>query len=312
MHCFWYYVSASCHTIKADKEQPPQLRNAEESLFRLSRNEARESHCSDSDGESVASGVGSMGSTDHVNEDDFGIPSTGETDQTFSGPASDMTWMQKLNSELTKRPEKETKTTTTNPSAQSPWTDSRAAAPTSDGSGQLFDDADLPALENQVDPYEMPVSSTADALLEVYFSTVHPSFPILDKDSLLDEYSQSSGTPQSQPSASPNFITKLQIVFAIAAVHAHLTEAKWVGHHRDHLLYLARARLKSGGTGFLNEIIDLDQVQIFGLASMYFLATSQVNRYVSFWIISYWLNIRTEHGNAPVLQFGQPKALGCI
>jgi len=221
-----------------------------------------------------------MGSTDHVNEDLFTDLTPERQDRTYAGPASGTTWMQKLTTELTKDPNREANFGGPNSAALSSSMNSRTAVPAFNEQDGQFEDVSLSALESQIDPYEMPVKPTADALLYVYLNTVHPSFPILNDDLFLNEYAQYFASSDREPSAYLAFVPKLQIVFAIAAVHAHMTEAKWVGDDRDHLLYFARARVTTRENGFPTETIDLNQVQIFGLASMYFLASHQVNRYV--------------------------------
>lgn len=218
-----------------------------------------------------------MGSTDHVNEHDFSNPTPERHNSSFAGAASDLTWMQKLNTELAQPPEEEAQPSQPKPSAR--LSNTHGSDPVSNLLTPFFEEIDLSALENQVDPFEMPIKTTADGLIRVYLDTVHLSFPILDKDTFLHEYALFS-TPRSQSSEDKTSFPKIQIVFAIAAVHAHLTGANWVGDERDHLLYFARSRIFSGETGFLSETIDLDHVQLFGLASMYFLSANQINRYV--------------------------------
>ena len=219
-----------------------------------------------------------MGSTDHVNENDFNNPAPESQDRTFAGQASDTTWMQKLTTELIKKPDKAANSSAPKPTAPSFLINNRDTASSSNELSPSLEDIGPSAIGNQIDPYEMPVKSTADALIEIYFDTVHPSFPILDEDAFLSEYAQYFANSDPQASRYQTFIPMLQITFAIAAVHAHMIEAQWVGDDRDHLLYFARARVLSGETGFLYETIHLGQVQIFGLASMYLLATHQVNR----------------------------------
>ena len=221
-----------------------------------------------------------MGSTDHVNEHDFGDPSPERHNHTFAGPASDVTWMQKLNTELTQKPRKEVKSKSRKSSAQ--ISNKSGADPVSSFLTPFLDDIDLSALENQIDPYEVPVKETADTLVRVYLKNVHPSFPMLNQETFLDEYSKFFSVSQAHSSEKISVLPKLQLIFAIAAVHAHLVEAQWAGDDRDHLLYFARSRISSGETSCLSEAIDLDQVQLSGLASIYFLSSNQINRYVPY------------------------------
>ena len=222
-----------------------------------------------------------MGSTDHVNVDNLQNSVSAEGDQPFLGQASDLQWMQRLTTDLTRksesmpRSEQEThmESAETNPTALR-HTSLDASKP-----DRYLDDMDSPFTDDQIDPYGLPIKRTTDTLIDIYFATIHPSFPVLDHNVFLDEYTQYvvSAEPRDE-SKFRTFVPVLQLVLAIGAVHAHLTHAEWAGHDRDHLLYFARARTLGSESGLFKDLVYIAQVQTIGLSAMYFLATHQVNR----------------------------------
>lgn len=271
-------------------------------------------------GESVASGVGSMGSTDHANEEDFTQGLSDRKTQAFVGQASEIRWMQRLERELTKSPTQDIDRNAMDHTDQP--VSSRDTGPPGVGNSSRYpsnnpnpypDDMDTSMIGDQLDPYDVPVKPTADALIASYFRTVHPSFPILDKAYFLDQYEDYFKTQNSESFRDRTFITTLQLVFAIGAVHAHLIEADWVGDERDHLLYFAKARILGIDTGILNDMAYLGQVQVFGLGGMYLMVTDQINRYAhSRWGLLYQLIRMTEPGISLVLPSGARSLLECI
>ena len=139
-------------------------------------------------------------------------------------------------------------------------------------------DMDSSVIGNQLDPFSLPLKSTADALVKAFFRTVHPSFPILDEARFLQQYEQISTSVATDSIKTVGFVSILQIVFAIGAVYAHVTGCDWVGDHRDHLLYFARARVLGSFSGLLSDSVSIGQVQVLGLASIYLTVTDQTNR----------------------------------
>lgn len=140
-------------------------------------------------------------------------------------------------------------------------------------------------LDIAVDPFELPPHGIARQLFDAYMSTVHDSFPVLDRADLerhLHQHYHAAG--QSSPPEPSSSVRKTQgllnLVFAIGAVYAHLQNMPWQGDARDHLLYHARAcRLVFNDTWWYTHP-DLFRLQATALLSMYYLAVGQVNRSV--------------------------------
>ena len=232
---------------------------------------------SDHAGEEQASGVGSMGSTDIANEEDFRQYGAEEQAQTFIGNASEERWLQRLERELSEsdRSENEPKLHPP-PNLAGSTGQQRRIAKTK--SFPYPEDMDTSIIGNEIDPYGLPVKSAADALVRTYFATVHPSFPLIDRALFSHQFEEYFTMSESETFKDRTFITTLQIVFAIGAVHAHRTRAEWAGDDRDHLLYFARARVLGIEMGILSDLVYHGQVQVFGLSGMYFMVTNQINR----------------------------------
>ena len=219
------------------------------------------------DGESTASGVGSMGSTDHVDYDAIQRSRPETKTPSYVGQASEVAWMQRLGRELKKEAGKE------------PWILPSIGGPSSGRQDPPWpEDMDSSVVGDQLDPFGLPIKSTADALLNTYFKTIHPAFPILDEVSFLRDYELHFASTENDPTKSGISMALLQTVFAIGAVHAHVTNSNYAGDDRDHLLYFARSRVLGTHTGLLSEQISMGQVQLMGLAAVYLIATDQTNR----------------------------------
>ena len=235
-------------------------------------------------GESTASGVGSMGSTDHANEENFTQGESDKNPQAFVGQASEIRWMQRLEKELTgvanREFDREAQQNYDVPASSKGR--ERCGNPVQAQNPTPYpEDMDTSIIGDQLDPFDVPVRSTADGLVDSYFRTVHPSFPVLDKVYFTDQYNAYFNSADPPNFKDRNFIALLQLVLAIGAVHAHLTGADWAGDDRDHLLYFAKARMLGIDTGILNDMAYLGQVQVFGLGGMYLMVTDQINRFVS-------------------------------
>lgn len=226
-------------------------------------------------GESDVSGVGSMGSTDHINLDDLMQYRSAQRVPAFVGQASETKWIERLHEELLPKQVREM--------SKSQSRDQDFARTATDGIGgkklrPYAEDMDSAVVGHQIDPFSLPVKTTADALVNTYFSTIHLSFPILNHEDFMNEYDQLYDTMDPEGFEHRTFLAMLQLVFAIAAVHAHLIQADWTGDARDHMLYFSQARVLAVDTGILNDDCYLSQVQVFGLGGMYLLVTDQLNR----------------------------------
>ena len=217
-----------------------------------------------------------MGSTDHVNYDHVELAGPDMEAAAYVGQASEMSWLQRLGRELTKSPEaaehisaKAVLSEVKNPFARRPdWR-------------PWPKDMDSSVIGTQLDPYSLPIKNTSDELVKAFFRTVQPAFPILNQNAFLQQYEQLFASPDLNAAKNGVFLALLQVVLAIGAVHAHVTDSDWAGDDRDHLLYFARARLLGTySAAILSENVSLAQVQLLGLAAVYLISTDQYNRLV--------------------------------
>jgi hypothetical protein len=131
-----------------------------------------------------------------------------------------------------------------------------------------------------IDPFYYPPRATADKLLSVYLTTVHPLFPIMWKSTLIENYDKIYGFAM-PPECLPNsHWTTLNLVFAIGQTFLTL-----VGEDGPqdvtHGEYFMRARVLGAldGTSVFSTA-ELEQVRILGLCGIYLLASHHTNRYV--------------------------------
>jgi Fungal specific transcription factor domain len=236
----------------------------------------------------VQADAGSLGSLDHVDEDVIATKSSKATG--FLGKNSDITWMQRARTQLLESSPTSAKSATVEEvTAQTvnPVLGRSSSDLLFEISTYHLDDLNTSLIGDQVDPYGLPLRATADALTNSYFTTVHPAFPIILKPLFRKQYEKffRSFFP---PDSSKRWLAMLNLIFAIGAIHAHLTKAEWQGDDRDHLQYFTRARILAfdGGAGF--EMPDLQQVQVIGLCACYLAANSQTNRFATLLRSSYY------------------------
>ena len=127
-----------------------------------------------------------------------------------------------------------------------------------------------------VDPHEMPPLETAQELFSSYITRCHPTFPVIGKKVLTGQFDKFiSGRIRDPPA---QWLAIVNLIFAVSAKYAHLVQADWKGDDRDHLIYFSRARMLAMNGDSIFQHTDLQQVQVLGLMSFYFLCTGQINR----------------------------------
>ncbi|KAI9675074.1 MAG: hypothetical protein M1817_001481 [Caeruleum heppii] len=222
----------------------------------------------------VSADVGSTGSLDRVSED----MSHEDRAATFGyyGKASDIAWIKRTmiaieryevpplgSTEVAPPPEGVTQGTT----------DDHRRKQTQDATYHM-DDLDLspPA---QADQTTMPPKPVADAFVNAYFTTTHPSFPLLSRLDFFDKYNktyEAYGHPMSR-----RWRATLNLVFAIGAKFCVLTSSECCDE-RDHQVFFARARSLSLDDGAVWHTSQIEQVQVTGLAVLYLVVTDHINR----------------------------------
>lgn len=218
---------------------------------------------------------------DHTEEDfnrDEAARATG-----FIGKASEINWLQKLSKEVNN--ECEVWSASMSNSGDDNGLPSPTLTPRPDNpndplmasANYYLDDMDIPSV-NKVDPYEVPSKEVATKLLNAYLASVHPSFPIIGISTFVSQFQVFFSQPSLRPGN--RWLAILNLIFAIAAKYAHLTDAEWKEDDNDHYVYFSRAKTLSLEDQLLHHP-DLQQLQVEGLACFYMVASGHINRFVS-------------------------------
>ncbi|KAI4248013.1 MAG: hypothetical protein LQ352_006009, partial [Teloschistes flavicans] len=230
----------------------------------------------ESGGESVASGVGSMGSTDHLNEDFFACEAGPGRIDSFLGQAAADNWVGRLQGSLE-----------ISAADEASGLDSQSAGnpvrpPSQGGSGR----PNLPErdglrnrssnLADHPNPYQLPAKSNADTFVSAYFTTVHPAFPILSRLQFFQSYEHLYSFTDPDKASSSDFAV-IHLVLAIGAIHAFATQVPWARRERYYLLKFALAKATVIHANMLSAPA-YEQVQLCGLGGLYFLMTYEINR----------------------------------
>lgn len=237
---------------------------------------------SSSEPPSRSSSVAPFEVADHT-EEDFNRDETARATG-FIGKSSEINWLQKLSGEVNQECEGDPPIETDiadNTGLPSPSLTPRVETKNGQwvsSSNYYIDDIDMPANE-QTDMYEVPTRDTATKLFNAYLSSVHPSFPIVGISTFASQFQVFFSRPSLKPGN--KWLAIMNLIFAVAAKYAHLTDANWKGNDDDHYAYFCRARALSL-EGQLFRHPDLQQLQVEGLASFYLLASGHMNRCVQY------------------------------
>ncbi|KAL3490714.1 fungal-specific transcription factor domain-containing protein [Aspergillus germanicus] len=180
----------------------------------------------------------------------------------FMGGPSEMSWINELYQVL----EKDT-----------PFLDSEVSNKSQSLTSVCYflDDEEL-VLDASIDPYGRPPRDVADKLLDCYFFTVHPSFPIIAKIPFMQQYEMYYTRPDIHPTK--RWLTILNLVFALASKFAQLVSKPWVGEAESPMVCFTRARKLSFTESQLLEHPNLQQVQVEGLTAFFLMAIGHINR----------------------------------
>ncbi|OJZ82480.1 hypothetical protein ASPFODRAFT_143793 [Aspergillus luchuensis CBS 106.47] len=136
------------------------------------------------------------------------------------------------------------------------------------------DDQELPSIERQ-EPYALPSKDIASKLYNCYLDRVHPSFPIIGTTPFGAQFRAFFNNANLRPGN--KWLAVLNVVFAIAARYAYISEAEWQLNKNNHWLYFSRATVLSMDNGSFHHP-DLQQLQVEGLTALYMLSLGHINR----------------------------------
>ncbi|KAF9894766.1 hypothetical protein FE257_006656 [Aspergillus nanangensis] len=188
----------------------------------------------------------------------------------FVGGHSELSWMKDLRRDIDKSTSR----------AQSESSESKAALEYKT-SGLLtsvsyfLDDNEL-FLDEEVVLYHRPPRHVADKLVNLYFHTVHPSFPIIGKLPFMQQYVLYYSTPNLHPP--DKWLAILNLVFALGAKYAKLTTEPWVDALNTPLEYFTRSHRFGFAHDGPFDHPSLQQVQVEGLATFFLMTIGHINR----------------------------------
>ena len=148
------------------------------------------------------------------------------------------------------------------------------------GCTYFADDVDLgdfPIVTQAIDALQLPLKSTADALISSFFSTVHPLYPILSEKGFVSQYHAYLQTRET-PNGGCIWLAILNVVFAIGALHEHCTQTPCGHLADDHTTYWARSQVLDQGTSLPLNVPTLERIQLTALEGIYFIFRCQINR----------------------------------
>lgn len=246
------------------------------------RDSDQASHDSDSDGgESDASNVGSMGSTDHFTEEAFAPEGAGDGRiNAFLGQTATDNWVDRLKDNLNISEINESNGEDRIPAHPEAYSQRRHGKASSTTAGRGMASTGTSMFGEHFQPYELPLKASADSFVGTYFTTVHPSFPIISRAEFLRNYETFYSFPrpgQSSSSTGSTFVPMLHLVLAIGAVHAYVTEAPWAKDERFRLLSFARAKAAVLDASIF-QATAYEQAQLCGLGGLYLLITYEINK----------------------------------
>jgi hypothetical protein len=131
--------------------------------------------------------------------------------------------------------------------------------------------------DHDIDALQLPPKTTADSLVEAYFSTIHPVFPILSQREFMIQYHSYYQTRHT-PNNSFLWVAILNMVFALSAIHAHYVQKAYRGSENDHIVYSIRSRLLSQEPTQASDLPTMEHVQLTTISGMFYIATCQINR----------------------------------
>ncbi|KAK2743805.1 hypothetical protein FQN57_004742 [Myotisia sp. PD_48] len=122
----------------------------------------------------------------------------------------------------------------------------------------------------------LPPKATADRLVEVYFSTIHPFFPVVPAREFMLQYN-SCYQNRGPPGDSLLWVSILNVMLAIGSLHAHHIQASWDGVE-DHRIYWAHSRSLGQEPIPTLGAPTMEHIQLSAISALYLIASDDVNR----------------------------------
>jgi len=184
------------------------------------------------------------------------------------GKNSEITWMQRLDSESTKQSVGGVPLNTT----------TQHQIPIDDSIASMNYHLDYQTVSDQdvTNAFVLPPRPLADRLFQIYLKKVHISLPFIRRDLFIAQFNRCFLGVHINPGR--KWLAVFNMIFAISCAICRLAEQN-IGYETDENVFLARAKSLSLSENVLYDHDDLQQVQAEALMAFYFLIVSQVNRY---------------------------------
>lgn len=190
----------------------------------------------------------------------------------FVGKHSETSWLYKLKRDLEFTASPLATSNDVNPSSTPDDQDRNAIVSVT----YFLDDEDIPILED-AEPLARPPQAMANSLVQYFFTTVHPTFPIIVPETFIRQVNTFYTSSFVRPGR--RWLAILNLVFATSSRCLHQMHPDSMVANDDTLVYFSRAWKLGMKANVLLEHPDLQQVQIEGLFAMFLLASGHVNRY---------------------------------
>ncbi|KAL4869871.1 hypothetical protein BDV12DRAFT_166994 [Aspergillus spectabilis] len=213
------------------------------------------------DDSSSSTSVGSLDEVDTLTEDPNRNAETRATG--YIGKESEIAWMQKLETEA---------------SDLNRECDQQVSPPADTVTPMSYHLDNLQIAEPLPlagDPRFLPPKPWAAHLLNIYFDSVGPTFPLINKPLFVSQFNCAFIHTTQQPTR--KWLAVLNLVLAIAAKYYQLAEPVF-GSDVDDRIFLSRAIALTTTRWLAIQHADLHQVQIDLLLAIYYLASGQINR----------------------------------
>ncbi|KAL5334164.1 hypothetical protein BJX70DRAFT_378997 [Aspergillus crustosus] len=204
--------------------------------------------------------VGSLDEVDTLTEDPNRNEETRATG--YIGKESEMAWMQRLDSEANH--------------LNRDWHLQSSGEDTVTPMSYHLDNLQIAEpLTVTGDPRILPPKPWVEQLVNIYFETVGPTFPLLNKHLFVSQLNWAFIHTAQQPTR--KWLSVLNLVLGIAAKYYQLAEPV-PGKDVDDRVFLSRAIALTSTRWLAVQHADLHQVQIDLLLAIYYLASGQINR----------------------------------
>ncbi|KAK2818412.1 hypothetical protein FQN49_007927 [Arthroderma sp. PD_2] len=139
-------------------------------------------------------------------------------------------------------------------------------------------EVELPQLAITHDVTTLPPKDVADLLVNAYFITIHPLFPVLPKVRFLTRYNEYYHNASDPLSVYP-WLAILNMVFALGSLWARYTQVP-TGEVEDHSVYCARSQFLAQGIidprAYPGTYPSMEPIQLIAIRGVYQLATYQI------------------------------------